>query len=100
MFSFLRNTPIGLRIAMALVLPVLGMLAFSSMTLLDKGAVVSEIEHLEELSNRAPVISALVHELQKERGASAVYIGSKGTKMLDVLPPPKRFNVSKACRPR
>jgi methyl-accepting chemotaxis protein len=95
MFNFLNNTSIGMRIAMALVLPVLGMLAFSGMTVLEKQSIVSEIEHLEELSNRAPIVSALVHELQKERGASAVFIGSKGTKMKDILPPQKKLTSEK-----
>lgn len=31
-------------------------------------------------------MSAVLHELQKERGASAGFLGSKGTKFVDILP--------------
>ncbi len=31
-------------------------------------------------------MSAVLHELQKERGSSAGYLGSKGTKFVDILP--------------
>ena len=86
MFSFLENAKIGARIALALVLPIVGMLIFSGMTILDKRSVVSEMDSLQELAELAPSISALVHELQKERGTSAVFIGSKGTKFVKELP--------------
>ena len=71
---------------MALVLPIVGLLIFSGMTLLEKRGVVSEMDSLQELADLAPTISALVHELQKERGRSAVFIGSKGTKFVKELP--------------
>ena len=86
MFSFLVNAKIGVRIALALVLPIVGMLIFSGMSILDKRGVVSEMDSLQELAELAPSISALVHELQKERGTSAVFIGSKGTKFVKELP--------------
>ena len=86
MFSFLENAKIGFRIALALVLPIVGLLIFSGMTLLDKRGVVSEMDSLQELADLAPTISSLVHELQKERGRSAVFIGSKGTKFVKELP--------------
>jgi methyl-accepting chemotaxis protein len=37
-------------------------------------------------------MSAVLHELQKERGASAGFLGSKGTKFVDILP--KQHNSS------
>lgn len=86
MFSFLENAKVSKRISMGLILPVLGMLYFSGTAILEKQAVVSEMESLQELANLAPTISALVHELQKERGTSAVFIGSKGTKFVSELP--------------
>ncbi|MCU7376730.1 nitrate- and nitrite sensing domain-containing protein [Paucibacter sp. O1-1] len=39
-----------------------------------------------DLSNVAIINSALVHELQKERGMSAGFIGSKGQSFNDALP--------------
>jgi len=82
----LANMKIGSRIALALVLPILGLLFFSGNSILDKHLVFSEMEALQELADIAPAISGVVHELQKERGTSAVYIGSKGKKFAEQLP--------------
>ena len=38
---------------------------------------------LDELAERIADISALIHDMQRERGASAVFLGSKGTQMAD-----------------
>ena len=86
MLEFLKNTQIGARIAMALVLPVVGLLVFSGIVVVDKRQTATEMERLEGLARLAPVISAVVHELQKERGTSAGFIGSKGTKFTEKLP--------------
>lgn len=75
-----------MRIALALVLPILGLVAFSGTMVLEKRQTVSEMDHIRELAELAPTISALVHELQKERGASAGFIGSGGKKFVRKLP--------------
>jgi len=82
----MKNTPIGARIALALALPILGLLLFSSFTVIEKRQTVNEMQKLQGLADLGPVISAVVHELQKERGTSAVYIGSKGKKFAEQLP--------------
>ncbi|MEH6405382.1 MAG: nitrate- and nitrite sensing domain-containing protein [Sneathiella sp.] len=86
MFSFINNSKIAVRITLALSLPVLGMLFFSSLNVSDKYQTSSEMDQILELTEIAPVISAVVHELQKERGTSAVFIGSKGEKFANKLP--------------
>jgi len=78
MTGFLSNRPIGLRIAVALLLPVLGLVFFAGAMVLERRAVMAEMAALERLAAVAPDISAVVHELQKERGASAGFIGAKG----------------------
>ncbi len=80
MFAFLENIKIGKRVALALVLPVLGMLAFSGFSVFDKYETSAEMGKVMELSEIAAVISAAVHEMQKERGMSAGFIASKGIK--------------------
>ena len=82
----LENMKIGSRIALALVLPIVGLLFFSTYSIWQKHLVFTEMEALQELAELAPDISAVVHELQKERGTSAVFIGSKGQKFSDQLP--------------
>lgn len=78
MTGFLSNRPIGLRIAVTLLLPVLGLVFFAGAMVLERRAVMAEMAALERLAAVAPDISAVVHELQKERGASTGFIGAKG----------------------
>ena len=78
MFAFLKNTKIGLRIVMALSLPAFGVLAFSGFAMIDKYQASAEMDKVAELGRVLPVISALVHEMQKERGMSAIFISFKG----------------------
>jgi len=82
----LANMKIGSRIALALALPILGLVYFSGTLTLNKRQISSEMKSLQHLAKLAPSISALVHELQKERGTSAVFIGSKGKKFSAELP--------------
>ena len=82
----LKNMKIGSRIALALVLPIVGLLFFSATSIWDKHIVFKEMETLGELADIAPTISEVVHELQKERGTNAVYIGSNGAKFFELLP--------------
>ena len=44
------------------------------------------IEHAQTLNELSQKLSLLIHETQKERGASAGYLGSKGTKFTEILP--------------
>ncbi len=50
---------------------------------LDEKASITQAKELETLSQK---LSLLIHETQKERGASAGFIGSKGKKFVDILP--------------
>ena len=70
---------------LALVLPLMGLLGASGYVLVEKRQTVSDMEQLADLSEFATRLSALAHELQKERGASAVYQGSNGEKLADVM---------------
>ncbi|MBY0430542.1 MAG: nitrate- and nitrite sensing domain-containing protein, partial [Rhodospirillales bacterium] len=74
----LNDRPIGLRIVLALVLPVLGLLAFSGWFVTERIDTRREAARLERLGIFATQLSAMVHELQRERGASALFLGSKG----------------------
>jgi methyl-accepting chemotaxis protein len=44
------------------------------------------ISRAQELNTLSQKLSLLIHETQKERGASAGYLGSKGKKFADILP--------------
>ncbi|MCF6149163.1 MAG: methyl-accepting chemotaxis protein [Candidatus Kuenenia sp.] len=73
------------KLALLLILPICVMLYFSIIGTLEKHAVSKEMEKLETLSELAVYISKLVHETQKERGASALYIGSSGKEFASEL---------------
>ncbi|MEO5336560.1 MAG: nitrate- and nitrite sensing domain-containing protein [Magnetospirillum sp. WYHS-4] len=82
----LSNVRIGARIAIALVLPILGLLLFSGLVVVDRMGEESKTRQLEALVTTGPVISAFVHEMQKERGMSAGFLSSKGESFKDDLP--------------
>ncbi len=46
----------------------------------------SHISHVQTLNILSQKLSLLIHETQKERGASAGFIGSEGKKFTDILP--------------
>ena len=50
---------------------------------LSDSTVIQQVKELNVLSQK---LSLLIHETQKERGASAGFLGSKGTKFVDILP--------------
>ncbi len=74
----LNEVKMKYKLALLLILPVCVMLYFSIMGALEKRMLSKEMAKLESLSELAVNMSKLVHETQKERGASALYIGSKG----------------------
>ena len=78
MFSFFSGLRISTRIALALALPILGLLGFSGHKVLIQFQVSAQMDQLRDMAELAPDASALVHELQKERGNSAGYIGTGG----------------------
>ncbi len=64
------------------MIPLLATLYFSLTNLNTLTSKQGQLEDIQELMTLTIANNALVHELQKERGATAIYIGSKG----------KRFN--------
>jgi hemerythrin-like metal-binding protein len=95
MSVFFKNINISTRILMALVLPVAGFLVLSIISVNQKHQFSNQIDSLENLARLAPTISALVHEMQKERGASAGYISSGGKKFAAKLPAQRKVTNSK-----
>ncbi|SCA58210.1 putative Methyl-accepting chemotaxis protein [Candidatus Terasakiella magnetica] len=75
---FLDNFRLRSRIAALALFPLIALLFFAGDAVLEKRATVAEMEKIEQLSTMAGTFSTLVHELQKERGASAGFLASKG----------------------
>jgi PAS domain S-box-containing protein len=81
----MRNVGIKYRVFFLGVATIVGMLVLFGLLLVGKSRIAAEMESLNRLARLGPTISALVHELQKERGASAGFIGSEGRKFAEKL---------------
>ena len=84
--ALLSSLKIRTRVLLCVLMPVVGMLVFSGIDVAARFAERNNAEQVAKIANLAPEISALVHELQKERGRSAGFIGSKGGVFGDILP--------------
>lgn len=76
--NFLNNISIRMKILLMLSLPLVGLIYFSFINVMDKSAVATEMNAVQSLSGLAVKAGALVHEMQTERGITAAFISSKG----------------------
>ncbi|MDR4509481.1 MAG: methyl-accepting chemotaxis protein [Candidatus Brocadiaceae bacterium] len=86
---------IGQKIMLFGILPSIATAFFIYVVLADKLSIKGDADKISVLSQYITTASALVHELQKERGASAIYAVSGGAKMGDILSDQKQ-NTNKA----
>ncbi|MFI3186494.1 MAG: methyl-accepting chemotaxis protein [Methylococcaceae bacterium] len=66
--------------------PALALLYFAGAGVFERLSISTEMVKLEALVDVSVKIGALAHEMQKERGMSATFIGSKGSKFAAELP--------------
>ena len=92
----LRNSRIGTRVALALCLPVAGLIALSIWILTGYVNTVSHMTQLRNLVDLVPATSALIHNIQRERGLSASFIGTGGTRFGERLT--EQYQVTDARR--
>ncbi len=69
-----------------LLFPLLGFLVMGISAILSAITTNSEMQELTQYTKLSSVYSELVHELQKERGMTAGFLGSKGKKFISKLP--------------
>lgn len=74
------------KMLLAICLPLLALLFFASHYAYDRYQAAHEMEQALQQLTVVKSSAQLVHELQKERGMSAGFIGSQGRKFADVLP--------------
>ncbi len=74
------------RLLLMVAVPLLGMLWVSGWNTVEKILLSREMGRLQGLVTVATHVGALAHELQKERGMSAGFIGSKGANFAAELP--------------
>ena len=83
---WLNSLKLNTKFVIMLFFPLAGLLLFGVQGILDKRAMVEQMESMQSLSKLAVLGSALVHETQKERGMTAGFMGSKGKKFRSELP--------------
>lgn len=78
-------TTIRARVAVAAAIPLCGLLAFASLSIHSGWSRYRQATQLQESTKLATTTGELVHQLQIERGASALFIGSHGAEGGKVL---------------
>jgi len=81
----LKNLSVRTKLFLLISIPLLGLIYFSALKLVQASAVVDNAAKIEQLVKIASANAALVHEIQKERGASAGFIDSNGEKFGSIL---------------
>jgi methyl-accepting chemotaxis protein len=81
----LDQLKISARIGIACLIPMLAFTGFAVNNLLDKRAAATATANVLIVIETAPSVSNLIHEVQRERGASATFVNSKGQALGDVM---------------
>ena len=93
--NFLKNMSIKTKVLILAVIPLITTLIYASFFLIMDYKEYREDTYLEKDVILSTKISALVHELQKERGATAGFIGSQGSKFREELSAQRRLTDEK-----
>jgi methyl-accepting chemotaxis protein len=83
------------KIFILLLFPLLGFLGVGINSILSSISTNNEMEKLSEYTKLSSIYSELVHELQKERGMTAGFLGSEGTKFAEKLPRQRKETANK-----
>ncbi|WP_162915045.1 methyl-accepting chemotaxis protein [Desertibaculum subflavum] len=83
---FESRTPIAWRLTLAVALPLLVVIGLGTLAITDLWRYSGDMRRMNELAQFTTRVSDLVHELQKERGMSAVFLNSKGQQLGGEIP--------------
>lgn len=83
--SILSNIGIPIRIAIACLLPLAGLMLFAGKNLIGTYSEYARGNQVAQVAAATPAISALVHDMQRERGMSAGFISTQGQSFGDAL---------------
>src|SRR5262245_48029093 len=81
----MSNIRIPARIAIATILPLLAFAGFAATSLAEKWSASQAAGRVAVVVESVPLVSDLIHQLQRERGASATFVTSKGQALADVM---------------
>jgi methyl-accepting chemotaxis protein len=81
----LHNLNLKQKLMLIILLPLLGVLILSAGILHNKYKISGEMQSIHKLIELSTSLGAVVHELQKERGRTSIYLSSKKEKQaLDI----------------
>ncbi|RMN26285.1 Methyl-accepting chemotaxis protein, partial [Pseudomonas savastanoi pv. glycinea] len=83
--AMLRNAPLSMKLLLILMFPLLGFLAFAGIFVADKSENLSDMRRAVTATSAVQKLSNVVTTIQRERGASGVFLGSGGKSMQDKL---------------
>ncbi len=78
--KWLNNLSVKVKLLIVLLMPLCGLLYFAQIEIRNDLELSNDLGQLEALTTMVTTVSPLVHEFQKERGASAVYTAAAGGK--------------------
>lgn len=81
----LSNLSVRKKFVLLIGAPTLALLAISAIEIVRLNAEIISAKRFERLSDLSVHSSQALHEMQKERGASAGFLGSSGTKFRQIL---------------
>jgi len=84
--NFLDRLNFSKKLYVLLAVPVLVLVSQSIMELYNSSVELSKYSQIKELTQLSVKMSNVVHQMQKERGMSAGFVGSKGEKFKTQLP--------------
>ncbi len=67
------------KLALALSIPLIGVILLSSFAIWQQRAISHDAQNLESVARLSIAMTDLVHELQKERGSSSIFLGGAKT---------------------
>ncbi|MBN8412657.1 nitrate- and nitrite sensing domain-containing protein [Halomonas litopenaei] len=86
MTSLLNRLSMGGKFLLVLSIPLLAITWITITTVMDRKAVVAEMEDLQEMATLSRYAGNLVHQLQRERGMTAAFVSSHGVNYRTELP--------------
>ncbi len=84
--NFLKHAGLRTKLLVILLVPLIALFYFGAAVISEKWEMLKGAEQAAELTGFSTRASALAHELQKERGMSAGFLGSRGNKFSKQIP--------------
>ena len=82
----MNNISMKTKLMLLIALPLIGLIILSVILNKEHFQTTKNLEKIEKITILSTKLSSMIHEIQKERGLSASFLGSKGVKFKDKVP--------------